>query len=47
MLTSSATRTGLCHGSTVTIVPRSTLLVIAAMYERYCSGFVIIVYGVK
>ena len=47
MLTSSATRTGLCHGRTVTIVPRSTFLVIPAMYVRYCNGLVTIVYGVK
>ena len=47
MLTSSATRTGLCHGSTTTIVPRSTFSVIPAMYVRYCSGLVTIVYGVK
>ncbi len=47
MLTSSAMRTGLCHGRTTTIVPRSTFSVIPAMYVRYCNGLVTIVYGVK
>ena len=35
----STTRTGSCHGSTVTIVPRRTVVVRPASHDRNCVTF--------